>query len=129
MRSYNSITTTWSTLVTLSQISWNWIVFKFLIWWNTNLGLLRHFKTTEPVSISSTCTLSIRFLVEFEKWCAIRGSVGWRGGVLLWVAWVVCLRGGRVLAWLRSCVLVWVVYVYVWLISIWRFIALYRYIV
>ena len=44
------------------------------------------------------------YCTEFEKWRAVRGSVG---GVLAWVAWVACLRGwhasvgdvGGVLAW------------------------------
>ena len=32
---------------------------------------------------------------EFEKWRAIRASVGGVGDVLAWVTWVVCLRGWR----------------------------------
>ena len=40
-------------------------------------------------------------IFEFEKWRAIRASVG---GVLAWVAWIACLRGwcasvGGVLTW------------------------------
>ena len=55
---------------------------------------------------------------EFEKWCAIRASVG---SMLVWVAWVTCFRGCRtsvgVVIGLWLCV-------YVWFISIWRNIAL-----
>ena len=32
---------------------------------------------------------------EFEKWRAIRASVGGVDDVLAWVAWVACLRGWR----------------------------------
>ena len=35
--------------------------------------------------------------IEFEKWPAIRASVGGVGGVLAWVAWVACYLGLHVL--------------------------------
>ena len=63
-------------------------------------------------------------IYEFEKWHAIRASVGGVGGVLAWVAWVACLCGwrgwrasvGDVPAWV-----IWVVYVYVFTCVLFRF--------
>ena len=51
-----------------------------------------------------------KLLNEIEKWCATHAGMGDMGSVILWVAWVTCLRGryvsvvgvccwGEVLAW------------------------------
>ena len=61
----------------------------------------------KPPLLKSICKQEVknkRINNEFQKWRAIRASVGGVGGVLAWVAWVVCLRGwrasvGGVLAW------------------------------
>ena len=58
----------------------------------------------KPPLLKSICKQEVknkRINNEFQKWRAIRASVG---GVLAWVVWVVCLRGwrasvGGVLAW------------------------------
>ena len=34
-------------------------------------------------------------IIEFENWRAIRASVGGAGDMLVWVAFVACLRGWR----------------------------------
>ena len=54
---------------------------------------------------------------EFEKWRAIRASVGGVGDVQAWVLWVECLRGwhasvgdvGGVLTWLHVIIIVIVI--------------------
>ena len=83
--------------------------------WMILLLLLGFFKFI-PIFWSKTGMLitwfnsSCIFFYEFEKWRAIRASVGGVGGALTWVTWVECLRGWHgnegdvvgVLAWVRG---------------------------
>ena len=66
-----------------------------------NTGKKKIFKNLDPF------TDWISKLNEFEKWRAIRVSVGSVGGVLEWVAWVACLRGWHVWCAYVGGVLVW----------------------
>ena len=49
-------------------------------------------KTTERLKLSFWvfCDSLCAEIIEFEKWRAIRASVGGVDGVLAWVAWVAC---------------------------------------